>query len=184
MKKSDPWYFHAILYAVIAVLVLVLIKVAYIDPQEVIQAEKSFKQESRIRMANLREVQKLWLAKYGKHTDNMDSLIAFMKSDPSIEKAKTEVDSITGKQRNPFQNLLSGDLIPDSLVFSPKSHQRYEMMIDTTEDADTIIDRRGNIIKVDKVKTTGKRYYIACPDGYGSIGSVDNDALKNTASWE
>jgi hypothetical protein len=33
-------------------------------------------------------------------------------------------------------------------------------------------------------KLIGTKYYIEDPDGYGSVGSLSNDALKNTASWE
>ncbi|MBX3009209.1 MAG: hypothetical protein KF816_14410 [Melioribacteraceae bacterium] len=183
-NKGEAWYIHSILYVIIAILVVVLIKVAYIDPSEVIEQEKTYKQESRLRMENIREVQKLWQLKFGKYTDNLDSLITFAKTDPSIEKIKTGVDTLTGRSTNPFRNLLVGSFVPDSLYFSPKSHKSYLLQVDSSEQADTIIDRRGKILKIETVKTTGKRYYIACPDGYGTIGDVDNDALKNTASWE
>ena len=41
-KKKEPWYIHAGLYAVIAILSFVLIKVAIIDPTEYIDTEKMF----------------------------------------------------------------------------------------------------------------------------------------------
>ena len=42
-KKSEPWYIHAILYVVIAILLVVLIKVAIIDPADHIQKEEYYK---------------------------------------------------------------------------------------------------------------------------------------------
>ena len=36
LKASDPWYIHAVLYVVIAILVVILIKVAIIDPKEIV----------------------------------------------------------------------------------------------------------------------------------------------------
>lgn len=183
-SKSEPAYIHVILYVIIAVLVLVLIKVAYIDPNEVIEEEKYFKKESRLRMANLREAERLWQAKHKQFTDNLDSLIVFLKTDPSVEKAIVGTDSITGRPTNPFDTLSDGTLAWDSLYHSPKSLVRYTIQVDTSEVADTVIDRRGRIIKVDKTTTIGQRYFIKCPDGYGTIGDVLNEALKNTASWE
>ncbi len=41
-KKSEPWYIHAVLYVIIAILVVVLIKVAVIDPTEHIQSENYY----------------------------------------------------------------------------------------------------------------------------------------------
>jgi hypothetical protein len=183
-SKSEPVYIHLILYAVIAVLVVVLIKVAFIDPNEVIQQEKYFKAESRLRMSNLREAERLYQVKYKKFTDNIDSLILFLKNDPSVQKAITGTDSITGRPTNPFDTLTDGTLTWDSLYHSQKSLARYIIQVDSSEISDTIVDRRGKILKVDTQRTIGQRYYIECPDGYGSIGDVSNDALKNTASWE
>ena len=117
-SKSEPMYIHIILYAIIAVLVLVLIKVAFIDPNEVIEQEKYFKKESRLRMANLREGERLWQVKYKKFTDNIDSLITFLKHDPSVQKAITGTDSITGRPTNPFDTLSDGTLAWDSLYHS------------------------------------------------------------------
>jgi hypothetical protein len=184
MIKGEPWYMHFVLYAIIAVLVFVLIKVAYLDPNEVIEKEKYFKQESRLRMSNLRSAERLWQAKYGKFTDNLDSLITFIKTDKSVKQAMEGIDTVTKKSTNPFINLSSGLFEPDSLFFSPKSRTRFLVQVDTSEVADTVIDRRGRIIKIDKMRTIGQRYFISCPDGYGTIGDLRSDAMKNTASWE
>jgi hypothetical protein len=184
MRKGEPWYVHFIMYVIIAILVFVLIKVAYLDPNEVIEQEKYFKQESRLRMSNLRSAERLWQEKFGKFTDNMDSLITFIKTDARVKKAMEGIDTVTKKSTNPFVNLSSGLFEPDSLYFSPKSRTRFILQVDTSEVADTIIDRRGRILKVDLIKTIGQRYYIECPDGYGTIGDLRSDAMKNTASWE
>ena len=39
-SKSEPWYFHAALYAVIVILIAILIKVAIIDPKNVVESGK------------------------------------------------------------------------------------------------------------------------------------------------
>lgn len=184
LTKGEPWYIHTILYAIILVLAYVLIRVSIIEPQQIVEQEKYYKQESRLRMANIREAEKLWQAKYGRFTDNLDSLITFLKTDASVEKAKVGIDSITKKSTNPFSNLTVGSFVPDSLYTSPKTHSRYIVEVDSSQRADTTIDRRGKILRVDTIKSIGNRYYIECPDGYGSIGDLNNDALKNTASWE
>ncbi len=182
--KSEPWYIHAVLYAIIVVLVYVLIKVAYLDPNEVLEKEKYYKQESRLRMSNLRAAEKLWEAKYGKFTDNLNDLINFLKTDPSVKNAIESYDTVTGRSTNPFVKLSDGNLVWDTIAHSPKSGKPYIVQVDTSISADTIIDRRGRIIKIDTIKTIGQRYFIQCPDGYGTIGDLRSDALKNTASWE
>jgi len=182
--KSEPIYVHLILYAVIAVLIFILIKVAYINPNEVIEEEKYFKKESRLRMANLREAERLWQIKYKHFTDNLDSLVTFLKEDPSVQKVITKTDSIMGRPADPFNKLSNGSLVWDSLYHSPKSSVRYILQVDTSETTDTVFDRRSRTYKVEKTRTIGQRYFIKCPDGYGTIGDVKNEALKNTGSWE
>ncbi|MBN1637896.1 MAG: hypothetical protein JW866_02945 [Ignavibacteriales bacterium] len=107
-------------------------------------------------------------------------------------------DSIATKSKNPFRTLLGDDPSkPETqigpgdieqwaslLVYSPKSKNPYIMKVDTTTESDTVIDRRGNVIKVNTNTVTGKRWMVECPDGYGKIGDVMQDALKNAASWE
>jgi len=132
MRKGEPWYVHFIMYVIIAILVFVLIKVAYLDPNEVIEQEKYFKQESRLRMSNLRSAERLWQEKFGKFTDNMDSLITFIKTDARVKKAMEGIDTVTKKSTNPFVNLSSGLFEPDSLYFSPKSRTRFILQVDTS----------------------------------------------------
>ncbi len=75
MSRHEPWYVHAVLYVIIVVLSYVLIRVAILDPTEVIETEKYYKSESRARMLNLRQAQILYDDVNGKYTDNLDSLI-------------------------------------------------------------------------------------------------------------
>jgi hypothetical protein len=183
-KKSDPWYVHAGLYLVIAILTVLLIKVAIIDPHEYVETEKYFKTESRLRMTNLKEAQMLWEKKYNKYSGNIDTLIEFIKFDPFVDSVVNTFDSLIMKPANPFKPLLSGEFVPDSLKWTPKSHSEYVLQIDTATVVDTVINRRGKITRIDTTITYGTRYYLEDVDGYGSIGSLETDALKNTASWE
>lgn len=183
-SRTEPWYVHAALYAVIVILAYILIRVAIIEPKEVVESERYFKTESRLRMSDLRAAEKLWQEKNGQFTDNLNNLINFVKYDSLVQKTMTGVDTITGKSTNPFLSLSVGEFIPDSLYRAPKSHQLYLLQVDTTVSIDTVIDRRGRIKGIDTTIVIGNRYRIECPDGYGTIGDLYSDALKNAASWE
>ena len=182
--QTDPWYVHAGLYLVIAILTVLLVKIAIIDPHDYVETEKYNKKESRLRMTNLKEAQMLWERKYDNYSGNIDALIEFIKSDLFVDSIVNAFDSLIMKPANPFKPLLSGKFVPDSLKWSPKSHSVYILQIDTAVVIDTVINRRGKITRVDTTITFGTRYYLEDLDGYGTIGSLDTDALKNTASWE
>jgi hypothetical protein len=196
IRRSDPWYVHAGLYAIIVGLIFLLIYVAIIEPKQVTELEKYYKVESRARMNNLRQAQILWEKKYETYTDNLDSLVHFIKTDSGVANTALGYDTITMKSTNPFGELTvtepflsdSGDTLfkfnPDSLFASPKSHNRFIVKVDTTIDIDTVINRRGKIVKVDTIITIGQRYVIENPDSKDRIGDLFSDALKNTASWE
>ncbi len=184
MTKSDPWYSHAILYAIIVILIGLLVKVAILDPKEEVAAEKYNKNESRLRMTNLKEAQILWEKKNGHFTASLDSLINFIKNDPMVQKVRTGFDSLTRRSTDPFIKLTHGEFTADSLFRTPKSWQYYIVQIDTSEQSDTVVNRQGKILRVEKYTTIGKRYFIEDPDGYGTVGSLNDDALKNTTSWQ
>jgi hypothetical protein len=183
-QAGDPWYIHAILYLVIAILSVILIKVAIIDPRNAVEQERFYRTESRLRMTNLKEAEILWQKKYGNFTDNVNDLIKFIKEDPFADSVINSFDSLTMKPANPFKPLSNGEFIPESLRTSPKTYQPYVLQIDTSMSIDTTINRRGRIVKVDTSIVTGSRYYLEDPDGYGTVGDLYNDALKNTSSWE
>lgn len=183
--KYDAWYVHAGLYVVIAILALLLIKVAILDPKQVVAEEKYKQKESRLRMTNLKEAEILYFNKYGRFTDNLDSLINFVKNDPYVDSVVNAYDSLARRPANPFKPLAStNNFMPDSLYFSPNSQRRYLVEIDTTTNVDTVVNRAGKLLRVDTTIVIGSRYYIEDPQGYGTVGSIESDALKNTTSWE
>ncbi len=184
LTKKEPWYIHVPLYIVILILTYLLIEVAIVQPGEIMKKERYFKKESRLRMTNIKQAEILWQKKFGKYTDNLDSLITFIKTDSSVIKMMTEIDSITKKSKNPFIALSNGKFTPDSLYFAPKSHRPYILQVDTNTSVDTVVNRWGKIISIDTTISMGNRYLLKDPDGYGKVGDLYNDALKNTASWE
>lgn len=183
-QVGDPWYIHAALYLVIAILTIILIKVAIIDPKNAVEQEKFWKTESRLRMNNLKAAEILYQKKFGNFTDDVDKLITFVKEDKFVDSVVNSFDSLTMKPANPFKPLSHGEFSPESLKFSPKSFQFYVLQIDTSISVDTTINRRGDVVKVDTVRTLGTKYFLEDPDGYGTVGDLFNDALKNTSSWE
>ena len=183
-KNEDPWYIHAGLYFIVAILTFLLIRVAVIDPSAEVEAEKYYKVETRLRMANLKEAQILFQKKNGAFTASLDKLIDFIKNDRFVDSVVNAFDSLTMKPANPFKNLSEGTFTPDSLFLSPKTYQRFVMNIDTSIISDTVVNPAGKVLRVDTKTVIGTKYYIEDPNGYGTIGSIDNDALKNTASWE
>ena len=182
-SKADPWYVHAALYLVIAILTIILIKIAIIDPGKYVAEEKYNRTESRLRMDNIKEAEILWQRKNGNFTGDLDKLINFIKYDPYVDSVIHTFDSLMMKIANPFTALSNGEFTPDSLKWSPKTHSPYLLQIDTSVVVDTTINRRGKITHIDSTVTYGTRYYLEDPDGYGTIGSLETDALKNTASW-
>jgi len=184
MKKSEPWYIHASLWVVIVILSYVLIRVAIIDPGEYVASEKYFKQESRLRMDNIRQAELMYAEKYKKYTDSIDSLRAYVENDTNVQKLLVGIDSLTHKSTNPFKDLTNSEFSFDSLYATPKSFSSYILVVDTTMNVDTVISRRGKITSIDTSFVIGTKYYIEDPDGYGTIGSLTAAALKNTASWE
>lgn len=183
-KNDDPWYVHAGLYFIVAILTFLLIKVAVIDPSAEVEAEKYYKSETRLRMANLKEAQILFDKKNGSFSGSLDKLIEFIKTDKFVDSVVNGFDSLTMKPSNPFRKLTNGEFTPDSLFTSPKTFERFIVKVDTSVVTDTVVNPRGKVLRVDKKTVIGTKYYIEDPNGYGTIGSIDNDALKNTASWE
>ncbi|MDZ7624560.1 MAG: hypothetical protein U5J96_08975 [Ignavibacteriaceae bacterium] len=183
-QAGDPWYIHAALYLVIAILSVILIKVAIIDPKNAVEQDKFWRTESRLRMNNIKAAEILFQKKYGSYTDNLDKLISFVKEDKFVDSVVNAFDSLTMRPANPFKPLSNGEFTPDSLKLSPKSFQAYILQIDTSISIDTTINRRGVVVKVDTVRVLGTKYFLEDPDGYGTVGDLFNDALKNTSSWE
>lgn len=184
MRKSEPWYIHLGLFVVIIILGYILIRVAIIEPSAYVALEKYHKTESRARMDNIRQAEILYKERFDHYSGNLDSLVYFIKTDSAVLDLIVGMDSLTGRSSNPFKPLAIGEFVADSILWSPKSLQRFILEVDTVVQIDTIINRRGKITNIDTTVTIGTRYFVDCPDGYGSIGSLTTEALKNTASWE
>ncbi len=184
MTKKDPWYIHGILYAIIVILVLLLIKVAIIDPTKVVETEKYFKDETRLRLKDLREAEILWEKKHGSFSGNLDSLVTFVKYSHFVDSVRSVKDTLNNRSLDPFFRLSNGEFIPDSLYNTPKSGKRFELSVDTTRSIDTIYTPSGRIKRIENNVQIGTLYLLNDPDGYGSIGGLDNVAKKNAASWE
>ena len=184
MTKPEPWYIHAGLYLVIIILAIVLIKVAIIDPKAEVELQQYYTSESHLRMDNIKQGEILWNQKFGKFTDNLDSLVNFIQTSPFVDSVVHGFDTLSNRSTNPFKALTSGTFTPESLYFSPRTHQRFLLSVDTTTSADTVINRRGKITRIDTNTTMGNLYLLEDPDGHGTIGSTTDEALKNTASWE
>jgi hypothetical protein len=183
-QAGDPWYIHAVLYLVIAILTILLIKVAIIDPKDAVEQEKFYRTESRLRMNNIKAAQILFQKKFGNYTDNLDKLVQFIREDKFVDSVMNAFDSLTMKPSNPFKPLSHGEFTPESLKLSPKSFQPYIIQIDTSMSIDTTFNRRGVVVKIDTTRVLGTKYFLEDPDGYGTVGDLYNDALKNTSSWE
>lgn len=183
-QAGDPWYIHAALYLVIAILSIILIKIAIIDPKNAVEQDRAWRTESRLRMNNIKAAEILWQKKNGNYTDNLSQLINFIKTDNFVDSVVNAFDSLTMKSADPFLPLSNGKFTPDSLMHSPRTYQPYLLEIDTSMSVDTTINRRGIVIAVDTTMVLGSRYYLEDPDGYGTVGDLNNDALKNTSSWE
>jgi len=183
-NAGDPWYVHAALYVVIAILSVLLIKIAIIDPKNAVEQDRFWRTESRLRMNNIKAAEILWQVKNGNYTDNLEQLITFIKTDNFVDSVMNAFDSLTMKPANPFKPLSNGEFSPESLLTSPRSFQDYVLQIDTSISIDTTINRRGKVVGIDTVIILGTRYYLEDPDGYGSVGDLNSDALKNTSSWE
>ncbi len=183
-KPAEPWYLHAALYTIIAILIFVLIKVAIIDPQDAVDRENYLRNESRLRMKNIKEAEILWQKKHNQFTPNMDSLVNFVKNSHYVDSIMHATDTLTHKSANPFLALSNGQFTPDSLFRTPGSQKPYILQVDTTVSLDTVVNRYGKITRVDTVSKIGTMYYVEDPDGFGTVGSTTNQALLNTVSWE
>lgn len=142
-----------VLRAIIVVLIGVLAYVIY-EPYQRMLAVEALKKESRMRMSNLRSAQLKHIELKGYYATTLDSLMLFINTDSLMVANRDTV----------FTKLSDGTFHPDSLYFSPKTHQPYRLTADNT--------------------SAIKKYFLECPDGFGSIGSLEDDARINKGSWE
>ncbi len=81
--------------------------------------------------------------------------------DSLVAFIRTRPDSVVAVY---FQPLTFTGFVPESLLHTPKTWRPYQL---------TAVDT-----------TVIKKYVVADPDGYGSIGSLTDDQRVNKASWE
>lgn len=172
-QKSEPAYIHIILILIIVGLTYLLIQVAILEPQRILEQERYWREESRLRMSNIKQLEILYKEKHGKYTDSFDSLFNFFKKNPDLQ---AKVDSL-------FRPLKHGQFVLDSLRWSPKSHTQYILQVDTILNADSVFTKTGRFLRIDTTIIIGQTYYLECPDGYGSIGDINNPAKVNQTSW-
>lgn len=172
-QKSEPAYIHIILILIIVGLTYLLIQVAILEPQRILEQERYWREESRLRMSNIKQLEILYKEKHGKYTDSFDSLFNFFKKSSDLQ---AKADSL-------FRPLKHGQFVLDSLRWSPKSHTQYILQVDTTINADSVFTRTGRFLRIDTTIIIGQTYYLECPDGYGSIGDINNPAKVNQTSW-
>jgi hypothetical protein len=144
----------SIILKIIIVLLLGVLVYTIWEPFEHVRVEEQNMQESRLRMSNLRNAQMFYHRQYSTYQSDIDSLLRWIQTD-SLVVAKS--DSL-------FKPLSDGIFEPESLRFSPRSHQTYSIAVDDT--------------------SSTKRYLIECPDGYGSIGSLTDVSMLHRGSWE
>lgn len=183
MSKTEPWYIYAALYVVIAILTYLLIYVAIIEPGRVIEYENFNRDESRLRMKNIKEAQILYQKKYGHFTAHIDSLVQFLHT-PYVDSVRNTFDSLRNRPADPFSILSHGTFTPESLMYTPKSHKPYVLLVDSSLHVDSVVNIRGALLRVDTTRVIGSRYLLEDPDGYGKVGDLFSDGLKNVLSWE
>jgi hypothetical protein len=139
-----------------AVIVLLVAVLVYViyEPYQIREQENTYRRESRLRMLNIRAAQLQYINRFFRYNTSLDSLVQFVH-DSLIAKN-------TGMEM--FVPLSHGAFTPESLLHSPKSLRPYMLSVNDTSRI--------------------KKYLLECPDGYGSIGSVDDDMRVNKASWE
>lgn len=124
------------------------------EPYQIREQEESYKRESRARMINIRAGQLMYISETGRYAPHIDTLVAFIRM-------KWDSGAIPPET---FKPLTTSDFLPESLHNAPKSGTPYSIRaVDTS------------VIK---------KYLLEDPDGYGSVGSLTDDARVNKASWE
>ncbi len=142
-----------VLKIVIVLLLGVLVYTIW-QPYEIKRTEARQQAESRLRMGNIRNAQMFYYAQYQTYQEDLDSLITWIQSDSLV----------IAKQDSIFRPLSAGIFEPESLKYSPRSHQEYKLEVDDT--------------------SATHRYYLECPDKFGYVGSIDDLSQLHRASWE
>lgn len=144
----------SIVLKIVIALLIGLLIYVIYEPYQIMEEEEANKAESRSRLVNIRSAQLQYIGLFGVYASSIDTLVQFVKDYFPTGTDTTEI----------FKPFANGPFVAESLLYTPKSHRKY---IVTSVDT-TII----------------KKYLLEDPDGYGSIGSLTDDARVNKASWE
>jgi hypothetical protein len=144
----------SIVLKIVIVLLIGVLLYTIWEPFDIIRTQDQQRVESRLRMTNIRNAQMFYFGQHQTYQRDLDSLIYWITTDSLV----------IAKQDSLFRPLREGEFIAESLKYSPRSHEPY-------------------ILEVDDTSAT-HRYYLECPDGFGSVGSLTDVSQLHRASWE
>lgn len=140
-----------------AVLVVVILGLAYFlyysitEPYERIERQQQITEQTRARMSNIRTALIDYERDSTNFPDSLDLLVNHLRQDSLLSNAQ---DSLFG-----------GPINPDSLLFSPRTGERFQYAVSDTGQVET--------------------YLLEDPDTDDHIGTLSGDPTQtNSASWE
>lgn len=120
-------------------------------PYEAVERQKEVTELTRDRMDQVRAAMIEYQRRNGRYLSTLDSLVMWLNTDSSMV---AETDSVFG-----------AGFMPDSLLFSPRTGNRFELAVNDTSRTAT--------------------YRIDDPDSDDYIGTLTGDVTQlNAASWE
>ena len=138
-------------------LALIIVALAYwlyvsiTEPYQVILREERLTDLTRQRMDHVRQAMIRFEADSSRYPMTLDTLVMYVKRDSAIQADSEEI--------------FGPDFNPDSLIFSPRTGNRFELAVNDTA----------------RVKT----YLLEDPDSEDYIGTTASDVTQlNAASWE
>lgn len=139
------------------VLALIIVALSYwlyvsiTEPYQVILREEALTEQTRQRMDQIRQAMIRYEADSARYPLTLDTLVMYVKQDSAIQADSEE--------------LFGPNFNPDSLPFSPRTGNRFELSVNDTA----------------RVKT----YLLEDPDSEDYIGTTEPDVTQlNAASWE
>ena len=139
------------------VLALIIVALAYwlyvsiTEPYQVILREERLTDLTRQRMDNIRQAMIRFESDSTRYPTSLDTLVMYVKEDSAIQ---ADAEDLFGPNFN-----------PDSLPFSPRTGNRFELAVNDTARVNT--------------------YLLEDPDSEDYIGTTAGDVTQlNAASWE
>lgn len=142
------------LQVVLAIAIIALTYFLYVSitaPYEAVERQKELTEDTRSRMDMIRAAMIEHNRRQGRFITTLDSLVMWLNTDSSMV---ADADSIFGL-----------GFIPDSLPFSPRTGNRFQLAVNDTSRTST--------------------YRLDDPDSDDYIGTLTGDVTQlNAASWE